>query len=78
MQFPSSLSTFVAFIFCALAVHSLKFELYAQHQGQNTHRCIRNWVGPDTLVVVTAIVSGHKGDGQRVNIDVHTDIPEHY
>ena len=49
---------------------ALKFELYAQPQAQLTQRCIRNFVNRDTLVVVTAIVSGSKGDGQRVNIDV--------
>ena len=49
---------------------ALKFELYAQPQAQATQRCIRNFVNADTLVVVTAIVSGSKGDGQRVNIDV--------
>jgi len=49
---------------------ALKFELYAQQEGHLIPRCIRNFVGADTLVVVTATVSGNKGDGQRVNIDV--------
>jgi hypothetical protein len=52
------------------AAHALKFEVHAQHQGHVTPRCIRNFVGADTLVVVTARVSGSKGDGQRVNIEV--------
>lgn len=54
---------------------ALKFELLAQPQGHVMPRCIRNYVGADTLVVVTARVSGQKGDGQRVNIDVR---PNHH
>ena len=49
---------------------ALKFELFAQPQAHLTPRCIRNYVGADTLVVVTATVSGSKGDGQWVNIEV--------
>lgn len=33
-------------------------------------RCIRNWAPKDTLVVVTAVVSGHKGDGMIVNMHI--------
>jgi hypothetical protein len=53
-----------------LLTQALKFELYAQPLGHVTQRCIRNFVSADTLVVVTATLSGSKGDGQRVNIDV--------
>ena len=49
--------------------YALKFELVAQH-GHNNERCIRNFVTKDTLVVVTAIVSGSRGDGQMVNMHV--------
>ena len=49
---------------------ALKFELSAQPQAHLTPRCIRNYVAADTLVVVTATVSGSKGDGQWVNIEV--------
>ena len=49
---------------------ALKFELFSQPQAHLTPRCIRNYVGADTLVVVTATVSGSKGDGQWVNIEV--------
>lgn len=52
------------------ATQALKFEVHAQPQSHVTPRCIRNFVGADTLVVVTARVSGNKGDGQRVNIEV--------
>ena len=65
---PFTLLTFLLLPFAL--TQALKFELHAQIQGQLTQRCIRNFVNGDTLVVVTAIVSGSKGDGQRVNIDV--------
>jgi hypothetical protein len=58
----------------AAATNALKFDLTAYPQGdKNGERCIRNFVGKDTLVVVTAIVSGSKGDGQQVNINVRYD-----
>ena len=52
---------------------ALKFDLVA-HTGHNNkyERCIRNFVGKDTLVLVTAIVDGMKGDGQVVNMHVST------
>ena len=46
---------------------ALKFDL-AAHTGRE--RCIRNFVARDTLVLVTAIVDGQKGDGQQVNMHV--------
>ena len=46
---------------------ALKFDL-AAHTGRE--RCIRNFVAKDTLVLVTAIVDGQKGDGQQVNMHV--------
>lgn len=50
---------------------ALKFDLQA-HTGHSSRyeRCIRNFVAKDTLVLVTAIVSGQKGDGQTVNMHV--------
>ncbi|RAK91384.1 WD40 repeat-like protein [Aspergillus costaricaensis CBS 115574] len=47
---------------------ALKFDLSAV-SGKN-ERCIRNFVFKDQLVVVTAIVSGNKGDGQVVNMHI--------
>ena len=49
---------------------ALKFDL-AAHTGRE--RCIRNFVAKDTLVLVTAIVDGQKGDGQQVNM--HVSVP---
>lgn len=48
----------------------LRFELEARKGKDVRERCVRNFVGKDTLVVVTAIVSGNKGDGQAVNMQV--------
>ena len=46
------------------SIDALKFDMAAGSR----QRCIRNFVARDTLVVVTATVSGHKGDGQTVNM----------
>lgn len=54
------------------AAHALKFDLIA-HSGsenQKKERCIRNFVGQETLVVVTATVDGYKGDGMVINMHV--------
>ncbi|KAA8649866.1 hypothetical protein EYZ11_005873 [Aspergillus tanneri] len=54
---------------CFVQVSSaLKFDLSAI-SGKN-ERCIRNFAHRDQLVVVTAIVSGTKGDGQEVNMHI--------
>ncbi|KEZ38627.1 hypothetical protein SAPIO_CDS10628 [Scedosporium apiospermum] len=50
--------------------NALKFELEARRANDVRERCIRNFVGRDTLIVVTAIVSGNKGDGQQVNMHI--------
>ncbi|MCJ1471458.1 vesicle coat component [Lambiella insularis] len=48
---------------------ALKFDLQAHAgSGGKYPRCIRNFVARETLVVVTATVSGSKGDGQIVNM----------
>lgn len=50
---------------------ALKFDIEAKHQGDKKGiRCIRNFVASNTLVVVTATVDGHKGDGMVVNMHV--------
>lgn len=56
------------------ASNALKFDVKA-HSGKETQkqeRCIRNFVAKDTLVVVTAIVGGSKGDGMMLNIHVRS------
>lgn len=49
---------------------ALKFDLLSQSAHAKTERCIRNFVNRDTLVVVTTIIDGFKGDGQIVNMHV--------
>jgi hypothetical protein len=50
---------------------SLKFDITGHSGGGSKYeRCIRNHVAKETLVVVTAIVSGSKGDGQMVSMHV--------
>ena len=49
---------------------ALKFDLIAQPHHSKNERCIRNFVDKDTLVVVTAILDGIRGDGQVVNMHV--------
>ncbi|KMU87515.1 endoplasmic reticulum vesicle protein 25 [Coccidioides immitis H538.4] len=41
-------------------------------------RCVRNFVNRDQLVVVTAIVSGQKGDGQVVNMHIKDSVGNEY
>ncbi len=54
-----------------LLASALKFELQAAHgHSAKNERCIRNFVTHHTLVVVTAIVSGSRGDGMMVNMHV--------
>ncbi|KAL8779284.1 MAG: hypothetical protein Q9213_007016 [Squamulea squamosa] len=58
---------------------ALKFDLHA-HTGHSSkyERCIRNFVAKDTLVLVTAIVSGQKGDGQMVNMHIKDAVGNEY
>ncbi|KAL6252387.1 vesicle coat component [Rhinocladiella similis] len=59
--------------------YALRFELPAHsgHSAKN-ERCIRNFVTKDTLVVVTAIVSGSRGDGQMVNMHIKDAVGNDY
>ncbi len=67
----SLLYSYILSLFIIPASFALKFDLQA-HTGSNAkyERCIRNFVSKDTLVLVTAIVDGQKGDGQMVNMHV--------
>ena len=68
---PITLRAILSFLFVFVQVASaLKFDLVATSGGGKNERCIRNFVSKDQLVVVTAIVGGSKGDGQKVNIHV--------
>ena len=65
----------IVLLFTLLPVSwALKFDIVA-HLGHNKYeRCIRNFVQKDTLVVVTAISDGNKGDGQVVDMHVRAAI----
>lgn len=59
-------------LLCLLPLaYALKFELSAE--SHPSERCVRNFVNRDTLVVVTATISGAKGDGQRVDMHVRAE-----
>jgi p24 family protein delta-1 len=65
-------------LFSALA-SALKFDLPAHSShSSNAERCIRNFVTRDTLVVVTAIVSGNRGDGMVVNMHIKDAVGNDY
>ncbi|KAJ5569986.1 Endoplasmic reticulum vesicle protein 25 [Penicillium hispanicum] len=64
-----TMRSFLAFFLLAIQLASaLKFDLAAS--SSKNERCVRNFVAKDQLVVVTAIVSGQKGDGQVVNMHI--------
>ncbi|KAI0551554.1 emp24/gp25L/p24 family/GOLD-domain-containing protein [Xylaria curta] len=80
MALPQALLQYICGIVLFIAsVNALKFDLTAtpQRDGQK-ERCIRNFVAKDTLVVVTSIVSGSKGDGQVVNIHIRDTVGNEY
>ncbi|KAH8158844.1 hypothetical protein CIB48_g9399 [Xylaria polymorpha] len=80
MALPRALLQYICSIVLFIAsVNALKFELtaLAQRDGKK-ERCIRNFVAKDTLVVVTAIVSGAKGDGQVVNMHIRDTVGNEY
>lgn len=64
-----SLKTIIGLLFLFGLSSALKFDLTATSSSKS-ERCIRNFVSNGQLVVVTAIVSGTKGDGQLVNMHV--------
>lgn len=80
MSLPRSLLQYICSLVLLVGVsQALKFEL----QGMLAHydnkmRCIRNFVAKDTLVVVTSIVSGSKGDGMVVNLNIKDAVGNEY
>lgn len=71
---PTMFALKLLFAFLLPLVSALKFDLQAHpgHESQSKERCIRNFVAKDQLVVVTATVSGNRGDGQTLNMHVRT------
>lgn len=63
-----SLYSLLLLLVCADA---LKFDIEAFQKGDSrSKRCIRNFVGRDTLVVVTSTIDGRKGDGMILDLQV--------
>ncbi|EME83109.1 uncharacterized protein MYCFIDRAFT_65779 [Pseudocercospora fijiensis CIRAD86] len=73
-----SLRILLAFVLPLIS--ALKFEIQA-HPGPEAasfQRCIRNFVARDQLVVVTATISGNKGDGQVLNMHIKDAVGNNY
>ena len=70
MRSAQHLLLIIVVLLIAQVSWAVKFDLPATSGGSKNERCIRNFVGSGQLVVVTAIVSGDKGDGQVVNMIV--------
>ncbi|KAH9900283.1 endoplasmic reticulum vesicle protein 25 [Xylariomycetidae sp. FL2044] len=77
MALPRALLQYIcSLVLLVASVNALKFDLQAQKNPPE--RCIRNFVAKDTLVVVTAIVGGSKGDGQRVDMRIKDAVGNEY
>ena len=75
---PTLSAVFLVWLALLHTALSLKFDLYAHAgSGGKYQRCVRNFVSRETLVVVTATISGSKGDGQVVNMLVSTLCTSH-
>ncbi|KAL1586355.1 hypothetical protein WHR41_05495 [Cladosporium halotolerans] len=68
------------FAFLLPLVAALKFDIQAHpgHESASKERCIRNFVAKDQLVVVTATVSGSRGDGQTLNMHIKDAVNNDY
>jgi len=75
----SLLHTLCSILLLLSCADALKFELQAHPaHDKKPERCIRNFVSKDTLVVVTATVSGQKGDGMSVNMHIKDAVGNEY
>ncbi|QIX00257.1 hypothetical protein AMS68_005774 [Peltaster fructicola] len=73
-----ALRLLIAFVVPLVA--ALKFDIQAHpgHESASKERCIRNFVARDQLVVVTATVSGSRGDGQVLNMHIKDSVGNDY
>ncbi|PSK60686.1 endoplasmic reticulum vesicle protein [Elsinoe australis] len=62
------------------SVLGLKFDIQAHpgHESKDKERCIRNFVQNGQLVVVTATVSGSRGDGMMLNMHIKDAVGNEY
>lgn len=71
----SLLQSVCSLLLLAATSQALKFDLEAfPTHNKYSQRCIRNFVGRDTLVVVTATVDGYRDDGMQVNMHVSANV----
>jgi len=79
-MFSHLLSFKLLLAFVLPLVSALKFEIPAHpgHESSKHARCIRNFVSRDQLVVVTATVSGTRGDGQTLNMHIYDAVGNDY
>ena len=73
MAISTPLPLRLAFTLLLTLTSALKFDIVADRSATNSERCIRNFVAKDQLVVVTATVSGQRGDGQTLDIHVRVN-----
>ncbi|OTA74871.1 hypothetical protein M434DRAFT_88497 [Hypoxylon sp. CO27-5] len=80
MALPRALLQYICgLVLLITSVNALKFDLPARGPNdKKTERCIRNFVAKDTLVVVTATVSGSRGDGMVVNMHIMDNVGNEY
>ncbi|KAF2830414.1 hypothetical protein CC86DRAFT_343124 [Ophiobolus disseminans] len=59
---------------------ALKFDLHpvSAHDAAKYERCVRNFVAKDQLVVVTVIMDGYRGDGQKVDMHIRDAMGNDY
>ncbi|EFE42330.1 hypothetical protein TRV_02935 [Trichophyton verrucosum HKI 0517] len=69
---------FLLFTLLVPLTSAVRFDLIPNTHSGKHERCIRNFVARDQLVVVTATVSGSKGDGQVVNMHIKSSLGDDY
>ncbi|KAH6899850.1 emp24/gp25L/p24 family/GOLD-domain-containing protein [Thelonectria olida] len=74
----SLLQYFCGLLFVVGVANALKFDIAAQPESSKRERCIRNFVSENELVVVTATVDGHRGDGMMLNIHIRDAVGNEY
>lgn len=79
MERLSRLLSCILLVLLPLAA-ALKFDLHpvAPSDVAKQQRCVRNFVAKEQLVVVTAILDGYRGDGQRVDMHIRDAMGNDY
>ncbi|KAF2859178.1 endoplasmic reticulum vesicle protein 25 [Piedraia hortae CBS 480.64] len=75
------MTTMLALILALITLAAgLRFDMQAHtgHETAKMERCVRNWVSKGQLVVVSATVSGRRGDGQKMNMHIKDAVGNDY